>query len=90
MSKKTNVFLFTIVATILNVVVTALLFIALMWLYSVTLAPRLPQTAIVWAAMAGFIASIVVTIFIYRKVLDWARKKYNLDEQLGLNKKQKQ
>ena len=89
MSKKTNVFLFTIIATILNVVVTALIFITLMWLYSVTLAPRLPQTAVVWAAMIGFIASIVLTVLIYRKVLDWARNKYNLDERLGLNKKQK-
>lgn len=87
MSKKTNMVVFMLVATIFNVAVTALLFIGIMWLYSVTLAKLLAQNAVVWAVMISFIASIILTVFIYRKALGWARGKYNLDERLGLNEK---
>ncbi|MCE5257303.1 MAG: hypothetical protein LLF89_10725 [Spirochaetaceae bacterium] len=89
MSKKTSMVIFMIIATIFNVAVTALLFIGILWLYSITLAKLLPQTAVVWAVLISFVVSLILSVVVYQKMLGWARKKYNLDERLGLNEKKK-
>jgi hypothetical protein len=64
--------------------VTALLFIACLGIYSLTLGKILPQTAVMWAVVASFIISMAGAFLAYKKALSWAQKKFNLDEKLGL------
>jgi hypothetical protein len=84
MTKGTKLGLFVLGATIFNLLVTALLFIALIFLYSITLGRMLPPESILWAIVVSFLASMVGGILVYKKTLSWARVKYGLDEKLGI------
>lgn len=87
MAKKAKVAVFLLAATILNIASTALLFIGLLALYSLTLGKILPQTAIMWAVVGSFILSLVGTVMLYKVLLSFARKKFDLDEYLGIASK---
>jgi len=87
MVKKAKVAVFLLAATVLNVLVTALLFVGLLALYSLTLGKILPQTAIMWAVVGSFVLSLVGTVLLYKAVLSVARKKFDLDEYLGISGK---
>lgn len=87
MPKKAKIALFLLAATLFNVFVTALLFVGLLALYSLTLGRVLPQTAIMWAFVGSFILSLVGTVLLYKTVLSIARKKFDLDGYLGFSGK---
>jgi hypothetical protein len=84
-SKKAKVALFLLAATILNIASTALLFIGFLALYSFTLGKILPQAAIMWAVVGSFILSLVGTVLLYKFMLSYARKKFDLDGYLGIS-----
>lgn len=89
MSKGAKAAIFVIVASLLNILLTGLLFIACLGIYSLTLGKLLPQTAVMWAVVASFVISMAGTFLIYRKALAFAQKKFNLEEKLGLYPKKR-
>lgn len=84
MTKGTKLGLFVLGATFFNLLVTALIFVGLISLYSLTLGRMLPPESILWAIVVSFLVSMVGGILVYKKVLGWARAKYGLDEKLGI------
>jgi hypothetical protein len=83
MTKASKAAIFVIAASLLNILVTAILFILCLGLYSLTLGKILPQTAVMWAVVGSFVLSLAGSFFFYKKFLSFAQKKYNLDEKLG-------
>ena len=84
MSKGIRIAVFMILASLGNVLVTGLYFIALLGLYSQTLARLLSPEALVWVLMICFVLSLVGTVFTYRKVLALLRKDGRFDAWLGM------
>lgn len=84
MTKGTKLGLFVLGATFFNLLVTALIFVGLISLYSLTLGRMLAPESILWAIVVSFLVSMVGGILVYKKVLSWARTKYGLDEKLGI------
>ena len=84
MTKGTKLGFFVLGATIFNLLVTALIFVVLILLYSITLGRMLPPESILWAIVVDFLVSMVGGILVYKKALSWARAKYGLDEKLGI------
>ncbi len=83
MTKGARAALFVVVASLLNIAVTALLFVASLGLYSLTLGRILPQSAVMWAVVASFMIGMAGSFLIYKKALSWAQRKFRLDESLG-------
>jgi|GEM_PF-277276 len=83
MTKGSKAAIFVIAASLLNIAVTAIFFVACLGLYSLTLGRILPQTAVMWAVVASFVISLAGSFFFYKKFLSIAQKRYNLDEKLG-------
>jgi membrane protein implicated in regulation of membrane protease activity len=86
-NKGPKLALFVLAGTLFNLVSTVVFFLALLGLYSITLGRLLPQSAITWAVLASFILSLVGAVFAYKKVLEFARKKYDLDSMLEIKKR---
>lgn len=84
---KGRVLLFVLGATLGNILLMALSFVLFMLLYSVLLAKILPPEALIWAIAVAFLLALVVSTFVYRRVLKLLRERYHLDETLGLTKK---
>lgn len=84
---KGKVLLFVLGATVGNIVLMALAFVLLMLLYSVFLAKILPPEALIWAIAVAFLLALVVSTFVYRRILKMLRDRYHLDDFLGLTKK---
>lgn len=84
-NKGVKAAIFVVAASIGNIVATGLIFVACLWIYSLTLGRLLPRTAVMWAVVASFLLAMVGAFFLYRKALSIAQKKYNLEERLGLS-----
>lgn len=82
--KKTALALFVLGASAFNIIITAGIFLALLALYSLTFAKILSPEFLMWAVVGAFVISLVLSVLIYKKILNWARKKYDLDARLGL------
>lgn len=82
--KKTALALFVLGATAFNILTTAVIFLALLALYSLMLAKVLAAEFLMWAVVGAFVISLILSVFVYKKALSWARKKYNLDARFGL------
>jgi hypothetical protein len=80
MSKKTNTLLFILGATIFNVVITAVCFMALLLLYARFLDPLLPEGGQAWGFPLIFIAAIALSFLIYRFALKQLLKKVTVDK----------
>ena len=80
MSKKTNTFLFIILGTVFNIIITVLCFIVFLIIYSSALYPLLPQNSTAWVLPVIFVGSIVVSFFIYRLVIKIFVKKVDMDK----------
>ena len=70
MNKKLNTLLFVLGATVFNIGVTVLTFVLLIVLYSATLGNVLPEAAAGWLLLVFFVSSIVVSFFLYRRILN--------------------
>ena len=80
MNKKTNTFLFILGGTVFNILVTALCFIAFLFIFSRFLYPHLPEESITWMLPVVFVASIVAAFFIYRKAIKMIMKKVDMEK----------
>ncbi|MCX7027346.1 MAG: hypothetical protein NT061_07685 [Spirochaetes bacterium] len=84
MSKGARVAVFMALASLANIAVTGLLFIALLGLYSLTLAKILPPDAVIWVLMICFVLSLVGAVLVYKKLLALLQKDGKLDAWLGM------
>ncbi|MDR0583336.1 MAG: leader peptide processing enzyme [Treponema sp.] len=75
MNKKVNTLLFILGATLFNILVTVLGFVALMLLYVKFIMPFLPEEGRSWGFPLIFIAAIVLSFVVYRLVLKLLLKK---------------
>ncbi|MDR2069760.1 MAG: leader peptide processing enzyme [Spirochaetaceae bacterium] len=80
MSKKTNTLLFIAGATIFNILVTIICFMALFVLFAWLLAPRLSPDATAWSLPIIFIGAIVLSFILYRLILKLLFKRVNADK----------
>jgi hypothetical protein len=80
MTRGAKTLLFLLLATLGNIALTALFFLLLLWLYSISLARLLPSTAVVWAMTVCFILAMAGTFFVYRRLLVLLRVKQHLEK----------
>ncbi len=79
MNKKANTVLFMAGATLLNIVMIALLFLGLTALYGVTLASRIGPQGNQIALIVILIGSVALTYFLYNRLVKWISNKWDLD-----------
>lgn len=84
MTKKTRTVLFMIGATLLNIVLTAALFVGFLALYSITLGQVLKTPSAGLAIGLSFVLAIVASSFIYKKILEFLRKRVDFEAKFGL------
>ena len=80
MNKKVNTILFIVGATLGNILVTVLLFLLLLVLYSQFIMRLLPGGAQAWSFSLMFIAAITGSFFAYRFALKLLFKKIDMDK----------
>lgn len=80
MNKKANTILFVLGATVANVVIMLVIFLALFLLFGRLIAPSLPPQANQIIMLVLFIGSIVATYFIYHRLVKWLSEKYDLEK----------
>jgi len=83
MTRGARTVLFILAATIANMVATAVVFILLIVVYGLTLGRLLPVASSGPVILVAFLAAVVVSAIAYKKALDWARKRWNLEQRLG-------
>ena len=79
MSKKTNTLLFILGGTVFNILVTLLCFILFLVIYGY-FQSFLPESSAAWILPVIFIASIVVSFFIYRLAIKIIMKKVDFEK----------
>ena len=91
MNKKVNTLLFILGATVFNILITIICFIALLMLYSKTVMPLIPEGGQAWGFPLIFIAAIALSFVIYRLVIKYFIKKVPVDKYFDpiFGKKQK-
>jgi len=80
MNKKVNTILFILGATVFNIMITVLSFFLLLILYAKFLMKILPQGAQAWSFPLIFIASLVISFFVYKVVLGFLIKKVDVEK----------
>ena len=80
MNKKVNTILFILGATLFNTIVAVISFIILIILYGKFIFPRIPESGYGWAVSLILLASITVSIFVYRIVLKYFINKINVEK----------
>jgi len=80
MNKKLNTVFFLLGATIFNVLITIIVFLAVFLLYINFLMPLLPDNSRAWAFPVIFIFAIVAAFFIYRLTINTIVKKVDIDK----------
>jgi uncharacterized membrane protein (DUF441 family) len=80
MNKKLNTVLFVLGATLFNVIVAVISFILLAILYARYIFPIISPTGQSWGFTLIFIASIAVSIFVYRLVLKALLAKFDIEK----------
>jgi hypothetical protein len=80
MNKKINTVLFILGATVFNIMITVLSFFLLLILYANLLTRILPQEAQAWSFPLIFIASLVISFFVYKLVLGFLIKKIDVEK----------
>ena len=67
-------------ATVFNIIITTLCFLAMLVIYSYVFFPRLPEESIAWALPVIFVFSIAASILIYRAVIKLLMKKVDMEK----------
>ncbi|GBU27889.1 hypothetical protein R84B8_01432 [Treponema sp. R8-4-B8] len=80
MNKKVNTILFVLGATLFNTIVAVISFIVLIILYGKFIFPKIPESGYGWAASLILLASIAISIFVYRAVLKYFINKINVEQ----------
>ncbi|MDA8426677.1 MAG: hypothetical protein M0Z80_11125 [Treponema sp.] len=84
MSKGGRAALFVLLATVGNLVVTALLFAAILFAYSLTLGRFLQLGP--FALFGAFVIAVVLSVLVYTAILKRLRRKYDLEKLIGFKK----
>ena len=80
--KKINKWVFMLLATLFNLVLVIGIFIALVVISTLVCnVLSLSGTVILYASLASMVLSFVLSFVIYNKVMKWALKKWNLEEE---------
>jgi len=79
MNKKVNTVLFILGATIVNVILMIVIFLALFVLFGRFLAPNLSAELNQIILLLLFVGSIVATYFIYHRLVKLLSEKFNMD-----------
>jgi len=80
MNKKVNTLLFVLAATLFNIIVAVVSFILLLLLYAKFINPIVPEGALSWAFTLIFLASIAISIFVYRFALKYFLTKVDMEK----------
>ncbi|HKJ85115.1 MAG TPA: hypothetical protein VKA06_03515 [Spirochaetia bacterium] len=80
MNKKANTILFMLGATVLNVVMMVVIFLALMLLYAWIVPGGFATQVGQVVGIVLFLGSIGLTYFLYHKMVKWISNKWNLDD----------
>lgn len=80
MNKKVNTVLFMLGATVVNVLMMIVIFLALMLLYAWIVPSGFSSQAGQIVGIVIFLASIGLTYFLYHRLIKWISNKWNLDE----------
>jgi len=80
MNKKVNTLLFMLGATLFNIIVTILVFLVLMILFSMFIAVHVSEAAHAWSFSLIFLAAIACTFLLYRIILKYLMKKINMEK----------
>jgi hypothetical protein len=80
MNKKVNTILFILGATVFNVIVAVISFIILILLCGKFILPRMPESGYSWAVSLILLASIAISIFVYRAVLKFFLSKIDIEQ----------
>jgi len=80
MNKKRNTILFMLAGTVVNVLLMILFFLLLLALYARYLIPSLPESTASWFLLFIFIASIVLSFLVYRRIVNIIAKKIDMDK----------
>ena len=80
MSKKSNTLWFILGATLFNILVTIVCFVALLLLYAHFLAPLFSEERAFWGFPIIFIGAIVLSFVIYRLALKQLLKRVNMEK----------
>ncbi|MCL2211299.1 MAG: leader peptide processing enzyme [Treponema sp.] len=80
MNKKVNTLLFILAATLFNIIIAVASFILLLLFYAKFINPIVPDGGLSWAFPLIFIASIAISIFVYRAVLKYFLTKVDMEK----------
>jgi len=80
MNKKVNSILFILGATLFNTIVAVISFFILLILYGKFIYPRIPESGYSWAVSLILLASIAISIFVYRVVLKLFMNKIDVEQ----------
>jgi hypothetical protein len=80
MNKKVNTLLFILGATVFNVIVAVISFIILILLCGRFILPRIPETGYSWVVSLILLASIAISILVYRAVLKFFLNKIDVEQ----------
>jgi len=80
MNKKVNTLLFILGATVFNVIVAVVSFIILLVFYGKFIHPRISESGYSWAVSLILLASIAVSILVYRVVLKFLLNKIDIEK----------
>jgi hypothetical protein len=79
-NKKANTLLFILGATVFNILVTILSFLALFFLYTRLLGSVLPEEAFAWGFFFVFIGAIALSFVIYQALLKQLMKRVPMEK----------
>ena len=80
MNKKVNTLFFILGATLFNMLITVICFLALLVLYSKIVMPFIPEGGQAWGFPLIFIVSIIMAFIIYRYALKFFLKKVAVEK----------
>jgi uncharacterized Tic20 family protein len=80
MNKKANTVLFMLGATVVNILITVVIFVGVLVLYSRFLAPVLPEAVNMWGLPVSFVIAIGLSFLVYRAAVTFLFKKINAEK----------
>ncbi|GHT44123.1 hypothetical protein AGMMS49921_13380 [Endomicrobiia bacterium] len=80
MNKKTNTWLFILGATVFNILITIISFVALLAVYAKFIMRLLPEAGTAWGFPVIFIAAIALSFVLYRVILKHLLKRFDVEK----------
>jgi len=80
MNKKVNTLIFILAATVFNIIIAVISFVLLLLIYARFINPIVPEGALSWVFPLIFLASIAISIFVYRFVLKYFLAKVDMEK----------